>query len=141
MKSMKTTIYAVLLVFLSLVAVVRASSPVVVDITTAADATTSYTVNHLAMTGDEVEGWFREAVKFGLGGYPVYVRPDQRTSFQAVFALLCRLKAVGVPRFEVVVAESKAGDFQQLPALAGTGENVRESRIVPPEFPALPRGR
>lgn len=80
----------------------RATSPLLIDIATTENGTT-YTLNGVSKTPDELGRWFVEFIKeFGPIGDNTVLRPDDRTTFSTVLDIALRLKAAGVTRIQVV---------------------------------------
>ncbi|HEY5892173.1 MAG TPA: hypothetical protein VIT91_02985 [Chthoniobacterales bacterium] len=80
----------------------RATSPLLIDITTT-DRGTTYTLNSVSKTPDELGRWFVDTIKqFGPIMDNTVIRPDDRTTFVIVLDIALRLKAAGVTRLQVV---------------------------------------
>jgi hypothetical protein len=110
----------------------RATSPLLIDITTT-DSGTTYTLNSVSKTPDELGRWFVDCIKqFGPIMDNTVIRPDNRTTFATVLDIALRLKAAGVTRLQVVsglptATKDEWGELLIPPAA------INKQRLHPPE--------
>ncbi|HEV7404113.1 MAG TPA: hypothetical protein VGO11_14330 [Chthoniobacteraceae bacterium] len=121
----------VLIFLLTLLAVCDspANSVIIIDITTT-DAGSSYKLNHQPKTPVEIETLLRAIFKDFVGDDPVFIRPDDRTSFGTVLEMLRRFKAAGVKRFEVVIDPRGGERGRTIHSLSGTVDQISSQQVA-----------